>query len=241
MARPGDTVHRLIRVSDSTTGAAVTGLVLANFAVEAYTIPLSGGTWATYAHGATLTEIGGGRYALAFALPPASGFASFLISHATHDVRGDLWEGEVEQYDQDALAAATIGTTATLSTSAQLGSVVPLELVHHAYREITITITDTAQSPINLSGYTNWRMSVSGQDQTVGRYDQTTGISGNASGVLSIIIPESATALWTFLAAAANSVTLFWDVWADKDGQATQSQPIVRSSPCTITRREVQS
>jgi hypothetical protein len=245
VTQPAETTHRLIRVKTA-AGVAVTGLTLASFTVEAYGKGYGAAQFTTYTSGAAITEIGGGRYLFSFALPSATGWWDVFIKSNTagHQVFSSHFEGELESQDYDSLYANILKPVATLTTSAQLGSVLSLSLIAYRYRSLSIPIKDEAGTNIDLSGYTNLKMSVRSKDQTTTKWDAGPTatpvgfsiIGGN--GILTIEIPEDA-AFFSALTAGSDSISLYYEVTGDMDGAATKTIPIIRSSSLILSRREV--
>lgn len=253
MAVPGETTHRIVKVIDS-TGAAVTGLVLAGFTVTAYQRSYGAGAWSTYSSGAALVELGLGFYAFAFALPASAGWWRVLLEHAVQRVWNGSWEGEVENNDWDKLYGSTVQPIATLATGVNLGNQVALEVVANRWRSIDITIRDQAGNPYATLGTdfpsanlkigirskdgttTNWQAGPSGVITTGG------GTAGNfvittSGSTLHIELPEDS-GFFSALAAGVDSLDLYWEVTGDLNGTAAKTQPIIRSSGCRLTRKE---
>jgi len=247
MSRPGDISHRVIQVLDA-AGNPKTGLVLAGFTIYAQGRGYGASAFTTWSHGTTLTELSGGYYDLAYALVPSAGWWRYVItSNAGYTVWNSSWEGETEQQDLDSIYANVVKTTATLATSAQLGNVVPLELIAYRYRQVDITILDSTGAPYPIS--TNFpasslKLSVRSQDQTTTKFDAgptgtPVGFTLTSSGsILTAIFPETS-AFFSALAAGVASTSLYYEITGDLGGDATKTQPIIRSSPLTLSRREV--
>jgi len=246
VTQPSETTHRLIRVKTA-AGVAVTGLTLANFTVEAYARGYGASAFTTYTANATITEIGAGRYNFSFDTPPAAGWWDVHIKSNTagNQVYSSHFEGELETQDYDSLFGQVLRPTATLTASAQLGATLSLELIANRYRSLSIPVTDDNDDPVDLSAYTNLRMSVRSKNQTTTKWDAgptatPTGfvISATAGGLLLIEIPEDAT-LFSALAVGSDRVDLYWEVTGDQGGVTGKTVPIIRSSPLALTRREV--
>ena len=247
MSRPGDTAYHTFQVLDA-TGAGVTGLTLANFTKWAQTRPYVGGSWATWTDASALVEIGSGWYALAFTLPAAGWWRYRLTPNtASYVAYPDAWEDETELQDLDSVYANVVKTVATLTTTAQLGNTVPIELVANRYRQVDISITDSAGNAYNVQSNfpdASLRMSVRSADQTTTKWDAgptatPTGFTLTSVGsVLTFIIPEGAT-FFSALGAGATSLGLFYEITGDLGGDTTKTMPIIRSSALTLSRREV--
>jgi hypothetical protein len=249
MAQPGTTTHRVIRVQ-SAAGAAVTGLVTANFTFTGYQRAFTASVWSTYTTSAAITEIGSGLYALAFVLPAAAGWFDFYITpdDATRVVFSDHFEGEVESQDLDSIYANVVRTAAIPSGNNLIGTEVAGELVAYRYNQWSIAIVDQSGAAVDLSTYTSLALSVRTTNQTTKKLDATDGsptgfgLSGSALGILTITWPESTGTL----ASAADIYDepgrdLFYEVVGNLGGDAAKTVPIIRSSPLTILRREVGS
>lgn len=254
MAQPGETTRRLVKVLDA-LGNGVTGLTLASFTFSSYGFGYGASVWSSYAAGAVLTAIGGGLYSLSFALPASAGWWRCMLEHASLRVWSGSWEGELETQDWDSLYGSIVQPVATLSTSAQLGSVLPITMVVNRWRRLDIPITDSAGNP-----YTNLatdfpsstlRVSVRSKDQTTTKWDAgPSGVISAGAGtaanflatttgaILSLEIPEDS-GFFAALPAATDSLDVYIEVVGDLGGVAAKTQPILRSSPLTLSRREV--
>ncbi len=97
--QPGDIVRPVVTVKNATTGAVVTGLVTADFAVDYYldaTAPT-----AVF----TVTEIGGGRYRPNLTLPGTAGWMNIFITSPGRIVENGRLQGDLEAQDLDSLFA----------------------------------------------------------------------------------------------------------------------------------------
>ena len=253
MAQPGDTTHRLIKVL-AASGAGVTGLTLASFTFAAYGRGYGAGSWSTYSASQALVEIGGGLYALAFTLPASAGWWRVLIEHASNRVWNGSWEGEVETQDWDSLYGSIVQPVATLTTSAQLGVPLPVTLVANRWRQLVIPVKDGTGAAYTALATdfpsATLRLSVRSKDQAT-KWDAGPSATISAGGgtaanfviatigsTLTIEIPEDA-GFFIQLPAGADSVIVYAEVTGDLGGSAAKTQPVLRSSPWTITRREV--
>ena len=251
--QPGGLNHKTILVLDS-AGAPVTGLTLAAFTPVGYSRGYGASSWATWSHGATITEIASGYYALAFTLPPAAGFWRFRITanDITRTVLPNDWEGETEINDLDALYSAVVRPTATISSgSIALGASLPLELTAYRWRTLSIPITG-----IDFSNYpdSSLRLSIRSKDQTTLKWDAGPSATittpsggtaanfvlsgGGAGSTLTLTFPEDCS-FFSALAAGNDRADLLWEVTGDHAGNAARTVPIIRSSALTILRREV--
>ena len=246
MAQPGDTIPLMIRVTDG-AGSGIAGLLIDAFTVTARGRGYGASTYTTYSCSPSLIDLGGGDYVLNFTMPVSAGWFSLRISHATYDVRNDWLWGEVELTDSDALYGVVARGVATDTSGVQMGTQLPLVLAARRFRTLAIPILDLNKNPYNFASLypdSSLRMSVRSQNQTTTVWDAgptntPTGFSISGSGnILSITIPENA-AFFSALAAGADSVALFYEVTGDLSGTATQTQPIICSSPLTLTRSEV--
>lgn len=239
--RPGDPDTRpFFKVTDA-AGVAVTGLVTANFTFLAYQCATTESAPTAWTHGAVVSEAGNGWYMVELAPPAAAGSWIFevLPVSAAHFLSRSVWGGELEGVDLDGIYSEAILPRAVVgqTSSAQLGTQVQLELVARRYRDVSLVITSDGVTPLPLDTYTNWAIGFRSTDQTTVKQDITTGITGSIAGVLAFSIAEDH-ALWAALATGVNSISLLWDVVADLGGVSTKTVPIIRSSPCIITRSE---
>jgi hypothetical protein len=252
--RPGDTTHRLIRVTNPATGAGVTGLVIGDFTVLAKARGYAASVWSNWTHASALVEIGSGYYALAFAACPSAGWWRYLItSDDGYDVWSNSWEGEVEAQDLDSmytgLSAVALGTPRNVF----LGFTWPAELFAYRYGEWEIPVVDQTGEPVDLSGYTNLKLAVRSLNQTTYKLDAEHGtptgfvLTGSAGGIVNVSWPESvgsgAADIYAVVppASLTMSEALYYEITGDVGGDATKTIPIVSSSPLTVRRREVGS
>lgn len=247
MAQPGTTTHRVIRVQ-SAVGAAVTGLVTADFTFTGYQRAFTASVWSTYTTSAAITEIGGGLYALAFVLPASAGWFDFYITpdDATQVVFSDHFEGEVESQDLDSIYANIVRTAAIPSGNNLLGTEVPGELVAYRYNQWSIAIVDQSGAAIDLTGYGTLTLGVRSLDQSTIKLDMTNGsptgfaISGTAGGILTVTWPET-TGSGAADIYASITTARWYEITGDLGSDTSKTVPIIRSSPLTILRREVGS
>jgi hypothetical protein len=249
MARPGDTVHRVVRVQLA-DGTPVTGLTSAAVTVEAYQRAATASVWTSYSAALGWVEIGGGRYAISYLLPAAAGWHDVLLlpTNAAHTIFDARWSGEVEDTDLDRITGLVARPSAVVSAAAFLATQVPLELIAYRWASRTLTILDAAGEPLTTFGTdyptASLRLAVRSLNQTTTVWDAgpsgtPAGFSISSSGaVLTITVPENAT-FFAALAAGALRTDLFWEVTADYQGVASQTVSVVPSSPLTLLRREV--
>lgn len=247
MAIPGEAQRRIFKVTNGTTGAAVTGLVLAGFTVEAYAYNRVAGTTASYSPAAALTEIGSGWYVLTASMPPNPGsFTLQITSNAGHVVSPTQWSGEVESNDLDIIAGLATRPAVIVTGQGTIGQVTPISLVRSRYRLLEWQFTDQAGALIDMTvgtTYTNYAFSVRDKvDQTLTppKYDQTTGFT-TGLGYVRLAILE-ASSFFTYLtegAAALTSREVRYELTADLVSPASETVPIVQSSPLYLLRREV--
>lgn len=250
--RPGETTHRIVRVTDY-AGAAVTGLTLASFTVVARARAYGATAWSTYTHGAALVEIGGGDYALSFAGPPGAGWwrVYLLLASSSHLAWSASWEGECESYDLDAiytgLAAVQLGNTRNV----YLGQYWPGSLVAYRWNQWEIPVVDQTGAAVDLSGYTDLALSVRSRDQAEFRLDASNGtptgfvLTASSGGIVTVEWPKTLGAGVADIYAAVpdgaltQSAPLWYEIAGNVGGVSSKPVSIVRSSPLVIYRREV--
>jgi hypothetical protein len=200
MAQPGNVTYRLLYVVNA-SGVAVTGLTLSSFTVQAYARGYGGSIMTTYSAGSVLQEIGSGLYDLSFLLPAAAGFFSYRIAPNTVGqliVGANIWSGEVETQDFASINANIVVPVATVTTSAILGMTLPLECIAYRYRTLAAIIKTQSGATVDLTQYSNFKLSIRSLDQTTTKWDCAPGvpygvaITGDNAGNLTIDLPESA-------------------------------------------------
>lgn len=195
MTQPGDSVTKFLFVYDASTSLAVTGLTDADFTFTGLKKE-AGASPTTYALNSTLTEIGSGFYAWEYDKPGAAAHDGQHIvpDNANHIVMPVTFSGEVESYDRDALAALQAQPVGGAGSSFAFGSRITLELTVYRQREVAQAFSG---ADLSTAVYTNWRMGIRSVDQTTVIWDCDSGkldgftITGDASGNLTITIPES--------------------------------------------------
>ena len=223
--RPGDTFYPVITVKNSTTGAPVTGLLTANFAVAYY----HGTTTPTASF--TVTELSLGRYRVNLVLPATAGFLNAFVTAAGYDVENGRLQGEIEEQDLDSVYALVVRPIAQTSGTSAIASEVQLEINSRRYTELTVSIVDQSGAPIDMSGYNNWRFNVWTRTHSGSVYSLATGIVGTAGGVVTWSIPEDAafnSEMDTAILLGDSSVTLFYDMIADKAATLAKTQSVFR-------------
>ena len=230
---PGETVYPVVTVR-TTAAAPVTGLVTANFSVSYYL----GAT--TPASSFTVTELGSGRYRLAVVLPANAGFINIFIDQGSNVVTPAQWAGEIELADMDTIFPLIVRPITQISGNSALSSDVYLNVNAYRYKELSVSIVDQAGTPVNLSGYNNWRFNVWTKTHSGSIYTLNSGITGSAGGVVAWSIPENAS-FFSFIdaeiTAGNDSVILYYDMIADQAATASKTTTVFRGQ-LTLTRFE---
>lgn len=236
MAQPGDTITRTFKVVDA-AGAAVTGLNTASFTCTGY----RNGSASTISH--TVVEIGSGRYSVAYVLPSSAGLVDAWftpVSASNYIVWPDLTE-EVESYDLTALYGAVVKTTISLNATGAPTNEIELRFIKNDYHSVTFNVRDSAGVAVDLSAWDTWRFGVKNADQsTVGGvvpYLQTTGITANASGVVTIVVPETASFFGLLTTGQASTTGARWSLEGNEAADATKTRTVGRGV-CTVLRKE---
>lgn len=198
MTQPADTVTKFFRVRNLTTDALVASLSTVEgtaFASLGFKHE-SGGSPTTYALGSVYTDLTNGYYSWQYSVPSASAHhgQSLLPVSANHTIEILTITGETESQDLASLYNAIAAPVGGVATSFAFGSTVTLELAVYRQREVT-----QAFSGVDLSTaeYNNWKIGIRDSTQAAVIYDCDSGkldgltISGDASGNLTITIPES--------------------------------------------------
>lgn len=225
--KAGDVYYLHFKVEDA-AGAGVTGLLTGQFTVtdieDGAAVALTVNNFA---------EIGGGWYS--YDVTTGSTTATPLTlevtsSNAAHVMVNNIQTVELEVNDLDALAAVVVTPVAVSTVTSTPAVDTQLVLDKDRYHEVRVSIVDQNGSAIDLSGYNNWSFDVETEAQDISpAYNQTTGISGTAGGLLSLDIPETAS-FFAELTAGNDTVTLYYNVKADKAATATQTQNIMRGT-----------
>ena len=223
--QPGNVEYVVVTVKNPVTGNTVTGLLTANFTVDYY---LSATTPTAVF---TVTEISNGRYRVALTMPGTVGYLTAFITCAGYTVENGRYFGEIEAYDIDALYAVVIRPASSLAGTSALASEVPLSLNARRYKALSVSVTDQAGTPVDLSGFNNWRFNVWDAKHTGSVYTLSTGITGSALGVVAWAVPENAafnSFMDTAIANGDTSVSIFYDMLADEAADVTKSETIFR-------------
>ncbi len=103
-----------------------------------------------------------------------------------------------------------------------------------------MSVVDQNGTPIDLSGYTNWKFSVWNRIHSGSVYALTSGITGSAVGVVAWAVPEDAsfnTEMDAAILAGDSSVVLFYDMIADEAATAAKTSTVFRGQ-LILTRWE---
>ncbi len=238
MAQPSETIVRVFSVNDA-AGAAVTGLTTASFTLTGWRNGVSAAiTW-------SIAELTLGRYTLTYALPSSAGIIDFIfapVSASNFVVWPDLTE-EVEQYDLTALYGAVSKPTIVLNASGAPSNEIELVFIKSDYHSVTFTVKNSDGTAVDLvaAGYTNWKFGVKNALQTavasVVPYLLTTGITGDANGVVTVVVPESASFFGLLTDGVDATTGARWSLEADLGGIVSQTKTLGRGI-CTVRRKE---
>jgi hypothetical protein len=238
MAQPAEIVTRTFSVIDA-AGAAVTGLVTASFTGVGF----RNGTATSIPF--TITEISGGRYQIAYTLPSTAGVVDlyFFPVTTTYFIQWPDLTAEVEAYDLTALYGAVSKPTIVLNSSGAPSNEIELKFIYNDWHSVTFTVKNSDGTAVDLvaAGYNNWKFGVQNEGQTtvtsVVPYQQTTGITGDASGVVTIIVPETASFYGLLAVGAASTSGARWSLGADYGGDVAKTRTLGRGV-CTVMRKE---
>lgn len=222
--QPGNVEYVIVTVRDG-AGAPVLGLVTASFAVSYYLDAT------TPAASFTAAELGLGKYRIALTSPATAGYWSVFIASGNYTVENARWHMELEVNDTDSLFSVVIRPVSQLAGASTLASELALSINGRRYKAMTVSIVDQNGTAIDLSGFTNWRWNVWDKTHTGSVYSLATGITGSAAGVVTWAVAENAaynSFLDTAILAGDNSVTLFYDMIADRAGVAAQTEAVFR-------------
>lgn len=238
MAQPSEVITRTFQVIDA-AGAPVTGLVTASFTMPGYR------NGAVVSLAFTITEISGGYYKIAYTLPSSAGIVDGWLLPVTttyYIVWPDLTE-ELEQYDLTALYGAVSKPTIVLNASGAPSNEIELKFVYKDYHSVSFTVKNSDGTAVDLvaAAYSNWKFGVKNATQTsvtsVVPYVLTTGITGDALGVITMIVPETAS-FYDLLAVGSDSTQgARWSLEADLGGDTSKTKTLGRGI-CTVLRKE---
>lgn len=243
--QPGGSITKYFRVLDA-SGAAVTGLAIGNFTVTAWHKPY-GGSPATWTHGASLSEIASGFYALTYTAPATAGQWGLWIvpSTATYQIEFAQISDETENQDRDSLGNLVSRPIIGLTGDGSIGQTQAISLFAYRYRLLRFTFVDSAGDPVDMTDgttYTAYRWSVrdpADQTEANAKFDQSTGITAG-DGYVEVAVLENSSffAAITEGASAANSKELRHELSADLVSPSGERVALVPSSVLTIYRRE---
>lgn len=238
MAQPSETITRTFFVEDA-SGVAITGLVTADFAGPGYR------NGAVSAISFTVAEIGAGVYSVAYTLPASAGLVDFYFAPvlATRFIRWPDLSEEVEQHDLTSLYGAVAKPTIVLNATGAPSNEIELKFITGDQHEATFTVKNSDGTVVDLvaAGYSNWKFGVKNALQTavpgVVPYLLNANISGDANGVITMVIPEGAS-FYGLLATGESATTgARWSLEADYAGDATKTRTLGRGA-CTVLRKE---
>lgn len=253
MVQPANTVTKFLRRTTA-AGVAVTGQVLANFAITAWHHP-NGGVPASHTHASTITEMSGGIYAWTYTLPATAGHYGFDIGPAsgTDTVEFCGVTGELESADLDSLNAAVSRPIIGLTSQGTIGQTQAITLVNKRYRELVFSFVDSNGDDVDMTTYSNITFGVrSPTDQTLTppKVDAINGTTTAGStyvitaavGTVTVKIPEDATFFVLTEGATPDdngTMDLYYELTGDQAATATKTVALIPSSVLTLIRREV--
>lgn len=228
MAQPSETITRLFEVVNvDGTNTGCSGLTGGSFTLAAYR------NGAVTSITPTITEIGAGqtgrRYSIAYALPSSPGLVDIFFyptSASLYIVWPDL-TGEVEADDFTSVKSAVVRTVSTLNATGAPTNTIDLAVIKNCYHSITFTVKNTDGSAVDLSGFNNWSFGVKDKTQAATTYALTSGITADANGLVTIVLPEDAS-VYSALATGEDAVELYWSLQGDEAATATKSRVMAR-------------
>jgi len=231
----------------SSAGAAVTGLVTANFTITAWHTPYGGST-ATWSHGLVVSELGSGWYRARLTLPATAGQYVYGLTHASHIVTPFAWEDELEIMDQAAIAALVARPVVRVQGSGNLGETATLP-DQNAIRKavITLSIVDVDNDPVALAtDYTTWAVgfrSTTTQSGGAPRLDAVHGtptgfgLVVDDAGLITITIPDDLSIFSAITEGATPVDSVEVDMEVVGDSPSGQTISIVAPSRFRILKR----
>jgi hypothetical protein len=224
----------------NSSGAVVTGKVLADFSFPAW---LNNGA-------VTLTvsdfvEIGSGKYGVKLAMPSTLGrirIDPLCANPSTDTLDPEVLEGDITANDIDDVAVfAARPPSVTLAQNVSPQSAYSITVYKGDGRTFQIPIYDDNGDLVNLTLWENFRFSIQNTAQTaVGSdlpYNQTTGISGAANGLLSVVLPETCSAYATHPAGHTDTKH-WWSVDANRIADGISKTRTLRAGPFVIRSKE---
>ena len=254
MTEPSNSIAKFFYIGLA-AGTPVTALAIGNFTVVAAYKPRSSATVA-WTHASALVDLGAllgagwnGWYAWMYTMPSV-GDSDCMIdikpNSAAHFLRFAAALGELEPKDLLSIYNAASKPVVTITGQGTLGQVTPITLVAKRYRRLTFTFVDNNGANIDMTAgttYTNFvfgTRSKTDQTLTPPKADQTTGITGGV-GYVDVVILE-ASSFFNILTEGAtplDKIEILYELTADLVAVASETIPLVQSSPLTIVRREV--
>lgn len=210
-------------------------------------------TWSAWLDDATqaltlsdFTEIGGGGYFVRVAVPSSVGSA-FRIEPSVTATPTDVldpgvFEGVITANDIDDVAVfAARPPSVTLAQNVSPQSAFSITVFKGDGRTIQIPIYDDNGELINLTLWQNFRFSIQNTAQTEESgylpYHQNTGVSGDANGLLSVVLPEDCSA-YNSHPTGHKDTKHWWSVDANLIADGTSKTRTLRAGPFIIKSKE---
>lgn len=190
-----------------------------------------------------VVDQGAGYYSVEVDMPVSAGrlrLDPHCLNPTTDTVDPEIFEGEVTVYSLDDVAAlAARPPSITLASNVGTDAPFRIEVFKGDARTLQIPIYDEDGTLVDLSTWNSLRFSIQNEAQTTDAphlpYNQTTGITGGADGILTIVLPETCSA-YGKLTAGQSSVTLYWS--ADGDPNDDTLTRTLRGGSFVIKRKE---
>ena len=237
MPRPGDVLSRVVERTQADGVTAVPSLVTADFTLTGFKDGVSQAI--TYSY----TWISGKKYKLNYTLPSVKGLLDIFQDPAsgTDKITPRWLTGYVARNDLDSIAAVN-RPAVIASPSVGIGQDFPITLTVNTYDEIEATAYEAdLVTPVDFSGWNNWRFEVHNLDQSVETNLPATfsaGITADANGLIFVPILENSVWFSTYSAAFAQSGRqLRYTLIGDQASNTAKSRCVLRGG-LTLTRRE---
>ena len=222
---PGETLYLAVRVTDASTGAAVTGLTVGSFS----NVTTQGPNVITMAFSSAIEVGTNGDYVLTATAPVTSGQLCIRIFSSTRSVNPPMYAGEIESNDFDTIASAVVRPTVSVIDPASQYAVQNLVMTAYRYTPLAIVFS----SATDFSTWNNFRFNVWDARRTGSIYTlavSTPSAPVNGVSTFNIVIPENAaffSRIDSVVTAGQTQLALVYDLVGDEAATTSKSRTVV--------------